>query len=241
MSFADDHGPGPEGDDIVAAEYVVGVLSAEERRRAAARIETDPAFARLVEEWEARLSPLASAYAEAEPPAGLKAAIDRRLFGSGMATASTRERGGLWRSLGFWRGLSAIAAAAFVIALVLPLFRQPVLPTGQNYAASLAANGSTVHYLAFYDSKSGSIALSHVSGERAVGHDFQLWLIAGNNKPVSLGVIPTGGDVHMSVKPELRHTLAAGNTIAISLEPKGGSPTGQPTGPVVAAGGLSKI
>ncbi len=150
-------------------------------------------------------------------------------------------RAGLWQSLGFWRGLSAIAAAAFVIALIVPLLRSPVLPAAQNYAASLAANGSEVHYLAYYDSRSGSIALSHVSGERAAGHDFQLWLIAGKNKPVSLGVIPTGGDVHMRVRPELRDALAAGDTIAISLEPKGGSPTGQPTGPVVAAGGLSKI
>ncbi|MGN6585291.1 MAG: anti-sigma factor [Rhizobiaceae bacterium] len=241
MSFADDHGPDAGGDDIVAAEYVVGVLSVEERRQAAARIEHDPAFARLVDEWEARLSPLASAYAEAEPSAGLKDVIDRRLFGSGEAAGLPQARVGLWQSLGFWRGLSAIAAAAFVIALAAPLLRQPVLPVGQNYAASLAANGSAVHYLAYYDSKSGSIALSHVSGERAAGHDFQLWLIAGKNKPVSLGVIPVGGDVRLPVKPELRDTLVAGNTIAISLEPKGGSPTGQPTGPVVAAGGLSKI
>ena len=43
------------------------------------------------------------------------------------------------------------------------------------------------------------------------------------------------------VDVELERKIAAGSVFAISLEPEGGSPTGAPTGPVVAAGGLATI
>ena len=61
MTPADEDGPDRGSEDMLAAEYVVGALAAEERRAAAERIERDPVFARLVDQWEVRLSPLASA------------------------------------------------------------------------------------------------------------------------------------------------------------------------------------
>ena len=80
MTLAEDNGPERGGDDLLAAEYVLGVLAADEREIASRRIEADAAFARLVDAWEVRLSPMAAAYPEIEPPAAVKAALDRRLF-----------------------------------------------------------------------------------------------------------------------------------------------------------------
>jgi anti-sigma-K factor RskA len=54
-------------------------------------------------------------------------------------------------------------------------------------------------------------------------------------------VIPAGSNVHLAVSADLRRKIDAGAVFAISLEPQGGSPTGQPTGPVVAAGDLRDI
>ena len=68
MTPGEDRAPDAGGDDHVAAEYVLGVLPAEERQALARRIETDAGFARLVEAWEARLSPLNSGYDEVAPP-----------------------------------------------------------------------------------------------------------------------------------------------------------------------------
>ena len=48
----------PPTTDLLAAEYVLGVLDAAQRREAQARIDRDPAFARLVSEWDARLAPM---------------------------------------------------------------------------------------------------------------------------------------------------------------------------------------
>ncbi|RVC43305.1 anti-sigma factor, partial [Mesorhizobium sp. M4B.F.Ca.ET.088.02.2.1] len=66
-------------------------------------------------------------------------------------------------------------------------------------------------------------------------------MIEGKNAPVSMGVIPAGQITHMAVTPAVEQKLAQGAVLAVSVEPVGGSPTGQPTGPVVAAGDLKGI
>jgi anti-sigma-K factor RskA len=243
MISVDDHGPMEGGDDLVAAEYVVGALSAEERRQAALRIERDPGFARLVEAWEARLSPLADDYAEVEPPAAAKQAIDRLLFTESKAVTPSDAPAGLWQSLAFWRGLAATALALLVVAAAVPLFAPRTLPPegGTQFVASIAPKDSDVSYLAYYDPAAQSLSLAHVSGEREQGHAFELWAIEGQAKPVSLGVIPAGKTIRVTISPEIGKLLANGGTLAISLEAPGGSTTGQPTGPVVAVGGLNQI
>ncbi|MCA0013800.1 anti-sigma factor [Mesorhizobium sp. B292B1B] len=232
MTLADDDGPERGGDDLFAAEYVLGVLTAEERQIASRRIDGDAAFARLVDAWEAHFSPLAVAYPGTEPPIRVKEAIDRRLFAS-------QPRTGLWSSLAFWRGLAAAAIAALAIYIALPFINPPLQQP--QLVASLAAEGSDVRYLVVYDAAHHEVGLSHVSGERASGKDFELWVIAGKNAPVSMGVIPAGKAAHVTVSPAVQQKLAQGAVLAVSLEPSGGSPTGQPTGPVVAAGDLKGI
>jgi anti-sigma-K factor RskA len=224
MTPTDDKYPEPGSDDLVAAEYVLGVLPAGERQAVGRRIETDRAFARLVDAWEVRLSPLGASYPEIAPPEGVKAAIDRRLFASSDASATGAGRAGLWSSLTFWRGLAAAAVLALAVAIAVPYVAPPPEQTGIRLGAANHAVG-----------------LSHVAGERAAGKDFELWMIEGKNAPVSMGVIPSGPTVHIELTPALQQKLAQGAVLAISLEPAGGSPTGQPTGPVVAAGDLKSI
>jgi anti-sigma-K factor RskA len=234
MSVAEDGGPEHGGDEMLAAEYVAGVLSADKRQAASRRIDSDPVFARLVDQWEVRLAPLGNAYLPVEPPASVKAAIDRRLF-------TAAERSGLWTSLAFWRGLAAAAIAALAVVVAIPYIAPPVERPQMRLVASLATEGSDVRYLAVFDAAHGEVSLSHVSGERASGRDFELWMIEGSNPPVSMGIVPAGATTHIAITPAIRAKLASGAVLAISLEPAGGSPTGQPTGPVVAAGDLKNI
>lgn len=72
-AISDDFG----GDDLLAAEYVVGTLPAAERAQVSTRIDQDQAFSRLVNDWVRRLSPLDSAYPEIAAPSSVKVAIDR--------------------------------------------------------------------------------------------------------------------------------------------------------------------
>lgn len=242
MSLAEDRSGSGDGDDILAAEYVVGVLSAEERAAAARRIDADPAFARLAEAWEARLSPLSDAYPEVSVPARVKDAIDRRLGLKDIAGATRSERAGWWSSLVLWRGLAGIAVLALAVALATPYVLDRRAPVEQTMMmASLSPRDSDVQYLAMLDTSKGQLGLSHVSGERAPDHDFELWMIGPDQAPVSMGVIPVGSSMHMPLDGATMAKLSSGTVLAISLEPRGGSPTGSPTGPVVAAGDMRQI
>lgn len=238
MSLADDITPDFPSDDSLAAEYVLGVLPARERQAVARRIENEPAFARLIDHWEVRLSPLNASYDEIEPPASLKATLDTRLSGHRQQPSGTTR---LLQSIAFWRGLAAAALIAVLVALVVPYMNPPVKAPQPKLIASLAIDGSDVKYLAVYDAGRQDVSLSHVSGERAPGKDFELWMIEGKNPPVSMGIIPPGTVAHMSVSLDVHKKLAQDAVLAVSVEPAGGSPTGQPTGPVVAAGNLRNI
>ena len=237
MSPASDRDRELGGDDALAAEYVLGVLSQVDRQIASERIERDRDFARLVDAWEARLSPLAEGYAEATPPAAVETALRRRLFAENKPA-----RGGLWQSLALWRSLSAAAVAGLALFLAIQFTAPPQPPeAGDMLVASLAPQGTDVAYYAMYDPRSRELGLSHVAGERTQGHDFELWVIEGQNAPRSLGVIPVGASMRMPVAQDLQTMIGSGATFAISMEPAGGSPSGTPTGPVVAADSLRPI
>lgn len=240
MSPSDDQMPDEGGDDLVAAEYVLGVLPAEERQAVTRRLDSEQALARLVDRWEVYFAPMGHAYPETTPPASVKASIDRNLF----ATATRPHAGvqsGLWGSLAFWRGLTVAALAALALYIAVPFVNPPSTQPPTRLVASLAADGSDVRYLVVYDPAAGDVGLSHVAGDRAAGRDFELWMIEGKNAPVSMGVIQVGNAVHITVDAAARAKLAVGAVLAVSLEPTGGSPTGRPTGPVVAAGDLRDI
>lgn len=240
MSAGEDD-PERGGDDMLAAEYVLGVLGREEREAAARRVEADTGFARTVEAWEARLAPLGDGYGQEVPPRSVKQALDARLFGQPRAGVSAAS--GFMSSLAFWRSLAVVSMAA-LIALALWSLAPWTAPSGiapaERLVASLASDQSDVRYLVVYDGSSGEIAMSHVAGERDDGRDFELWLV-GDEQVRSLGVVPVGATVHMAVGQDDRRGIASGARFAISLEPLGGSPEAGPTGPVVAAGDLRPI
>jgi anti-sigma-K factor RskA len=69
----------------------------------------------------------------------------------------------------------------------------------------------------------------------------ELWLIPAGDKPHSLGLIAPGRPVRIEVPRDLVERISAESALAVSMEPPGGSPTGQPTGPVIASGKLTSL
>ena len=69
----------PTGDDLLAGEYVLGVLEAGAHRATAVRIDREPALARAVDAWCERLAPMLDAIEPVEPPLGLWPRIRARL------------------------------------------------------------------------------------------------------------------------------------------------------------------
>ena len=104
--------------------------------------------------------------------------------------------------------------------------------------AAIAPTGKGEPLAAAYDPAHGVV---RIDGTVAVpaGRSAEVWAIQGSAAPRSLGVMPAGAQAKMTVPAELRSAMVADTVLAISIEPAGGSPTGAPTGPVVAAGKLS--
>jgi anti-sigma-K factor RskA len=204
-------------DDLLAAEYVLGVLDLAERGAFEARLKAEPRLATSVARWEARLTPLADKVRPVHPSADLLPRIEARLF---PVPARKPWLNGIWT----WAG-TAIAAGV-VAAFYFSASPKPVLQ------ATLAANESQVSYLVQVSSDEISLTLSGPAPSEGQSHE--LWLIEGDNPPVSLGVIG-------AAPLPLDRPLAPGMILAVSLEPAGGSPTGSATGPVISLGPLEGI
>jgi anti-sigma-K factor RskA len=236
MTSFDDSGRDNSGDDVLAGEYVLGVLSQADRQRVEARLRVEPALAAAVARWEVNLSPLNEAYAELAPPAGLYARIEARLFGPRARASSPFAAA--WNSLALWRGLALASFAALLAYLAMNGAWIGSRPAALPLVAQLSGTeAGSLTLMAHYDSGSGRLQLAPVSIGPAEQHSLELWLVPGGTDPaISLGVLPQSGDGAVEVPENLRPRLGEGVTFAVSLEPLGGSPSGKPTGPVVAAG-----
>ena len=221
-------GPDPiDENDLLAAEYALGVLEGADRARAEGLIKQSPAFAARVAAWEARLSPLADEF-DAVPPPNLMPKIEARLFGAPKLrrwfTMPTGWLGGLI-------GTGAMAALS-VVVLALLLSFCATAPQTPIQTATLLAEGSTVEFLAQLEG--GNLTLTRTEGTPpAPDRSYELWLIDGDKAPVSLGLI----DAALTLPAP---NLAIGYVLAVTDEPFGGGPNGVATGPIVAAGMFTK-
>lgn len=205
--------------DMLAAEYVLGALSGQD----AAQVAADPAMAGAIAAWQARLAPLARTLDPVAPPADLWARID--------AATRPAEIVPLFRRLELWRGLAAASMALAAALAIVLVSRSPGPPP--IVAALAPISGPGVAFFARIDPAGDLIVVPVSPAAVPAGRDLQLWALAeGAARPVSLGVLPAGGARVAAAR------LPAGAQVLVSLEPAGGSPTGQPTGPVLYGGKL---
>ena len=205
-----------ELDDLLAAEYVSGLLDLPERTRAEARLRSDVTFAARVADWEQRFSGLNDNYTEAAAP-NLLPRIEARLFPQTHRTSRLRS---------LWAWGSAATAALVVVAYLA------LTPAAPSFTAILIAEGSALRYEAVI--VEDRLTITRVAGEAAdAEHSHELWIIAGDSPPVSLGVL-ADDSVTMALPG-----VQPGEILAITVESRGGSPTGQPTTAPVAHGALT--
>jgi anti-sigma-K factor RskA len=233
MTSGDQSQGGRAQDEILAGEYVLGVLSLEARRRVEKRMANDRAFALVVERWQTDFASFNDDYEEVAPSAAVFTQIERRLFGP---PASAAPSDGFWNSAIFWRRLWLATSAVAVIALVYTSGIVPTTHSATPLVAELSAPNNQVNLLASYDAASGRLRIVPVAASGTEEKSLQLWLVPGSGNPRSLGVFQPGADGELVIPADLRGNMAEGATFAVSLEPFGGSPTGLPTGPVIASG-----
>jgi anti-sigma-K factor RskA len=234
MSEDDTMDPGGDG-SFIAAEYVLGVLGAAERREVERRLSREPALASEVAFWEERLGGLADAVALVSPSETTWSRIE-----SAIGTAPWLPS--VWQSLMFWRSF-AIASATLAAASIAALAYIGLVPAPrQSLMATLAGSAGQPNFVAAVTATGNSMVIVPAALLTNDPRAFELWLIpTGETRPRSLGVIQPGQPIKLEIPSDLAGRLTPDATLAVSLEPPGGSPTGQPTGPVIAAGKLTNL
>ena len=270
----------------LAAEYVLGTLDAAEREQAEAYLESDPAFAALVQDWERRLGELHAMVDPVPPPADLWMAIQGRLAevapppetrlpgflapAAPPADGETAEPANvvsLTRRMRLWRGgtigfgaLAAALAGIIVTAAVAPerlpaplrpkpkvetveitreIVRTVRIPAPSRFVAVLQSSADAPAFIMTVDLAQRSLTVRRVSAEEKAGKSYELWLVSDKfPAPRSLGVIGADEFTQVPTLNAYDQSTIEGASFAVSLEPEGGSPTGEVTGPVLFSGKL---
>jgi anti-sigma-K factor RskA len=219
--------------DVMAGELALGVLDGAERAAALRRVIAEPAFAREVEEWRAQFGSMFAEWPDEAAPGHLLGRIEQSLEPAK-------------RSAGYWPAVAAVLTLVAASLLLVIVLRPAVTPPGglpsgvpgaNMLVASLEPAGKGAALPAVYDPAKGELRILAAAGVPA-GRAGELWMIGQDGVPRSLGLLGTGRRNVVRIALADRTKLTAGLKLAISNEPRGGSPTGLPTGPIVASGEL---
>ena len=224
--------------DKLAAEYALGTLKGGARRRFEGWMHDDAALRRLVGEWQQKLAPLAEFAPARAPDARVWRAIEQRL-NLPPAPASAWRR--FWRndSLAFWRGLGLASSAVAALLVVVLGLRPPEAPR-INYIATLSDEQARTALLLTADSRLRALTVRVLAAAPvAADKTLQLWAVPKQGAPRSLGVL-AGADNRLALPPGAIGADVA--LLAVSLEPKGGSPDPKgPTGPILYKGNWLRV
>jgi anti-sigma-K factor RskA len=237
----------PELHERLAAEYALGTLRGAARRRFERWMREDAAIAQAVARWQERVAPLAAAVEPVTPPQRVWRAIEERI-GAGRSASS-----GFWDNLAFWRalGLTATGSAAALLAATVLLAPRVPEPAPAPVVLRVPAEGMPNAYLAVLsDPKSQKPVLVVSAGVKSdqlwiktldpsihvPDKSLELWALPTGQAPKSLGLVTASGKAALKLVAAADQSLGDIPALAVSLEPRGGSPTGAPTGPVLFSG-----
>ncbi len=227
--------PWTDDPDGAAGEFVLGTLPSDERDAFARAMAQDASLRARVAAWEARLLPLAETIPTVTPAPGTWSAIASRTGGApdGLDRARLVK---LERGLQRWR-LAAGAATALAAGLALWIVigpRQAVDET--RYLAVVDRGGALPALIVTVDLGGSTVQVRSLAAETPPDRSLELWYVGAGAAPRSLGLV-SDATARLPVPAALREG-AEGGSLAVSVEPKGGSPTGSPTGPVIYSGKL---
>lgn len=246
MSPSSDLDATPQERDALAGEYVLGLVEGADRIALEERIEREPALAAAVESWRAHLAAIDATARPIPPSPGLWPRIEAEI----AAVLPTAERGRVkalkagntladwWNSLFVWRG-AALAGALAAILLAIGLNgalerakRQPVMVAVLLTETSVAA--AIVN--TFADGRVEMVPLQNIAVPE--GKALEIWTLWDRAVgPRSVGLIDRARTTPLRLD---QMPLGKDQLFEITIEPATGSPTGRPTGPIVAKGTTSQ-
>lgn len=215
-----------DDDELLAAEFVLGLLDGLTRRRLEKRLKHDTVFAEQVAYWQRAFSGIDAMTPEQMPPVSVWQKIERDLH-QRRSTKSARNLTG-WLGWGLAAAMAGIMIFTYLIKPTTPPTLQPI--------AILKGEKANAQFIVSLDKSSTAIQVSAFNVALPEAKTLQVWVINGNSPPQSLGLIdkPAGNIYRLAAG-----TLKSQTLLAISLEPLGGSRLSGPSGPVIFKGNVS--
>jgi anti-sigma-K factor RskA len=230
--------------ELLAAEFVLGLLDADAHADATKRVGTDPVFAAAVAGWQARLTP----WLTAVPSQDVDPAMWNRIAAALPPIAQNDNVVRLQQQVSRWRAMATGAGALAAVLAMVVGYRviSPPAPPGVTAPASALVASLTLPdgggvFNVMIDRQAGTFVATpaNVTGDGV--HVHQLWVMAASGEPHALGLTNPAAPHRAPTGEGTAELLRAGATIAMSVEPLGGSPNIVPSGPVVATAQLSEI
>lgn len=233
-----------EETDLLAAEYVLGVLEGPERVAVVQRADRDHALSGAIAAWEIRLAPLAATVPPVPAPASLWPRIEAScgLMAAPLrpSTAPKPATQDFWNRLNVWRAGTALGFGLAAAIAVVAVLNRPVPPAPEIPVASAVLQPPSGGEAAWVAEAAPDKTLLLRPLQRlavATGKDLELWALPDGEKvPQPLGVITAKGQT-----VSLPSSIHAPMQLMVSLEQKGGSSTGLPQGPVLWQGHISAL
>lgn len=212
-----------DDDNLLAAEYALGLLTGSELSEARQRIQQDRDFALSVTGWEIQLAALTDDLEDEQPSAATKRALISHLFPEHQPVS-------FWQRARIWQ---MIAGASFAVLATVMLFSYSGSPEkfGPLYTAEIVADANDFRVVVVVDKTTNEVFLTKTAGAAPEGRILQVWAHGEDAPAISVGLWPEGDTIRLPMPP----TIAAVEgilTVGVSEEPIGGSPTGSPSGRV---------
>ncbi|WP_433588779.1 anti-sigma factor [Pseudomonas koreensis] len=213
----------------LAADYAIGLMSTAARRRFEQLLLDDAALRTELSRWQESLASLTDVIPQQPVPEHVWQGITARIEPQVLHLPEKRP---------FWNWLRVSVAACSIVVLVFlgslynrddARYRATLLTADAQPALKVEAHADYLQV--------EPLTLAAVDANRSL----ELWAIPADGKPISLGVIPAGGKGKVELSEAQKALIGKPIALAVSLEPKGGSPTGQPTGPVLYQGALATL
>jgi anti-sigma-K factor RskA len=180
---------------------------------------------------------MAQAVPPVRAPARIWDGIEARLGHPGPARGA-----GWWNRVGLWRPLAILSSGAMaaLLAIVVLLPAEKPGPAEAMPAAYIAvlSDPKTQRPVLVATAARKDARLSVRALDPAIlvsGRSLELWAVPRQGGPRSLGLVEVE-HVTLRLAAEADRSLGDIPLLAVSLEPKGGSTTGAPTGPVLYSG-----
>lgn len=220
----------------LSAEYALGTLRGAARLQFEQQMLQDPDLAAEVARWQEAFAQLDNQLAPVTPPESVWKRIQLQLPPEPVqaATLAGKAPSRFNRAYIGW----AVAACLAAVLLVPKLWETSGSKSGSITPVAVLANSGTTpsagQWVVMADNSSQQLTLTPLhAAQVASDRSLELWVIPAGGKPKSLGLL---NDVTPTALALNDVKADSGSILAISLEPKGGSPTGQPTGAVLYSG-----